>query len=84
MVDSAYLDNEVASSIEMIMSRYAYALMVLKSCSGHVFQFREAVRTKGKDLALTLSKEIMERLRNATIRVYKIWGLESIVLVNLL
>lgn len=31
------VDNEVAASIEMIISRYAYALMVLKSCSGHIY-----------------------------------------------
>lgn len=74
-------DNEVAASIEMIISRYSYALMVLKSCSGHIYQFREAARNKAKDQAVVLSKDILERLRNATIRVYKLWGVENLVIV---
>lgn len=57
--------------------------MVLKSCSGHLCQFREAVRNKAKDQAAVLCKDINERIRNATIRVYKLWGSEAVVLVDL-
>lgn len=56
--------------------------MVLKSCSGHIFQFREAAKNKAKDQAITLSKDIIERIRNATIRVYKLWGVENLVIVG--
>lgn len=55
--------------------------MVLKSCSGHIYQYREAARNKAKDQAIALSKDILERIRNATLRVYKLWGVENLVLV---
>ncbi len=71
----------MAASIDIIISRYGYALMVLKSCSGHIYQYREAARNKAKDQAIALSKDILERIRNATLRVYKLWGVENLVLV---
>jgi len=77
------LDNEVAVTIEIIMSRYAYALTVLKSISGHLCQVREAIKNRSKDQVLNLSKDIMDRIRNATIRVYKMWGTENFILPGL-
>jgi hypothetical protein len=77
------LDNEVACSIEIIISRYSYALSILKSCSGHLYKFREAAKDKSKDESLTLSKEIMERIKNSTLRIYKMWSMEAILLVSL-
>lgn len=66
----------------MIMSRYGYALAILKSCSGHLYKFREAAKSKATDQATTLIKEMMERIKNATIRIYKMWGTEGIILVE--
>ena len=67
----------------MIMSRYIYALTVLKSCSGHIYKFREASASKAVDQATTLIKDIMERVKNATIRIYKMWASEAVLLVDL-
>lgn len=74
----------MATSIELIISRYSYALTILKSCSGHAYKFREASKCKAKDQAMTLAKEIMERIKNATIRIYKMWNCEAILLVELI
>lgn len=64
------------------MSRYAYAFAILKSLSGHVFQFREALKNKARDQAVAASKDILERLRNSTIRIYKLWGSETLIMVS--
>lgn len=74
-------NNEVACTIEMIMSRYSYAFAVLKSCSGHLYKFREAARSKANDQATALIKEIKERIKNAALRIYKMWGTENLILV---
>lgn len=66
----------------MIMSRYAYAFAVLKSCSGHLYKFREAAKSKAGDQATVLLKEIMERVKNATLRIFKMWGTEALILVR--
>ena len=76
-------ENEVACTIEIIISRYSYALAILKSCSGHLYKYREAARAKSTDQGLALIKEMMERLKNALIRIYKMWGTEAIILVGL-
>ena len=73
----------MAATIEIIMSRYCYALTVLKSVSGHVHQVRGHIKSRSKDQTVNLCKEIMDRVRNATIRVYKMWGLESTILPGL-
>ena len=65
------------------MSRYSYSLAILKSCSGHLYKFREAAKAKANDQATTLIKEMMERIKNATIRIYKMWGTEAIILVGI-
>lgn len=64
------------------MSRYGYAMSILKSCSGHVYKFREASKSKAKDQALTMAKDIMDRIKNATIRIYKMWSTEAVLLVS--
>ena len=66
----------------MIMSRYAYSFAVLKSCSGHLYKFREAAKAKATDQATVLLKEIMERVKNATLRMFKMWGTEALILVR--
>jgi hypothetical protein len=76
-------DNEVAATMELIISRYAFAFTLLKSASGHVFQVREAVKSKNKEQALNLLKEVKERVRLGTMRVFKLWGLETVVLPGL-
>ena len=68
-------------SIEILMSRYAYAFSVLKSCGGHICQLREEMRLKNKERCVLLIKDIVDRLRNATIRLYKLKESEMIVLV---
>ena len=72
----------MACSIEMIMSRYSYSFAILKSCSGHLYKFREASKAKANDQAATLIKDMMERIKNATVRIYKMWGTEAIILVE--
>ncbi len=57
--------------------------MLLKSASGHIFQLREAAKTKNKEQTVTLVKEIKERIRLGTMRVYKLWGSENLVLPGL-
>ena len=73
----------MAASIELIISRYSYALTILKSCSGHAYKFREASKSKAKDQAMVMAKEMMERIKNATIRIYKMWSCEAILLVDI-
>lgn len=75
-------ENEVACTIEIIISRYSYVLAILKSCSGHLYKYREAARAKSTDQGLVLIKEMMERLKNALIRIYKMWGNEAVILVG--
>jgi hypothetical protein len=41
------------------------------------------VRAKNKEQATVLIKEIKERVRIGTMRVYKLWGSESLVLPGL-
>ncbi len=72
----------MACTIEIIISRYSYAMAILKSCSGHVYKFREAARAKSTDQGLALIKEMMERLKNALVRIYKMWGTEAVILVD--
>lgn len=79
----AKLDNEVATTVEMIISRYAYALGTLKSTSGHVHQFRDALAAGKKDVAKGLGNDVNERITNAAIRIYKLAAVESILLVGL-
>ena len=67
--------------MEIIISRYAYALAIMKSCSGHLYKFREAAKSKATDQAGALIKEMMERIKNATVRIYKMWGTEAVILV---
>lgn len=83
MVASSHQDNEIAATMEVIISRYSFALTLLKSASGHIFQLREAVKNKNKEQATNLVKEIKERIRIGTMRVYKLWGSENLVLPGL-
>jgi hypothetical protein len=76
-------DNEVAATIEIIISRYSFALTLLKSASGHIFQLREAAQNKNKEQVTNLVKEIKERIRIGTMRVYKLWGSENLLLPGL-
>lgn len=76
-------DNEVAVTIEMLISRYSFSFTLLKTCSGHIHQLREAVKNHSKDQAGTLIKEIKERLKAAIIRIYKLWASEALILPGL-
>ena len=78
-----YLENEVAVSIEMIMSRYAYCFAILKSVSGHVTQLRLHIANKAKDQGLALIGQIRERLQNTCARTYRIAAVEGILLQGL-
>jgi hypothetical protein len=73
----------VAVSIEMIMSRYAYCLAILKSVSGHISQLRLHIANKAKDQGLLLIGQIRERLQNACVRTYRIASVEGILLQGL-
>lgn len=73
----------MASTIEIIISRYSFAIGMLKSASGHILQFREALVNKAKDRAGLLMKEIYERLQSATVRIYKLWASEKLILPGL-
>jgi len=63
------------------MSRYAFALGMLKSSSGHFFAIRTEMKNKNKDNTLQLIKEITERLRFATVRLYKLAASDQLLLV---
>jgi hypothetical protein len=78
-----YSENEVAVTIEMIMSRYAYCLAMLKSVSGHVNLLRLHIANKAKDQGLVLVGQIRERLQNTCVRTYRIAAVEGILLQGL-
>jgi hypothetical protein len=63
------------------MSRYAFAIAMLKSSSGHLCAIRTEMKNKNKDNSLQLIKEITERLRFATVRLYKLAAADQLLLV---
>lgn len=77
------IENEIAVSIEMILSRYAYCLTILKSVSGHVHQLRQHLANKGKEQGLAIIAQIRERLQNTCVRAYRIAALEAPLLQGL-
>lgn len=65
------------------MSRYLYSLGMLRSCSGFVSELRKA-KQEGNDLrAGEMTKTIMDRLSNATIRLLKMKASSQLIFVNL-
>lgn len=57
--------------MEMIFSRYLYALGLLRSCTGYVRELRSAKKDKNKIRAGEILKILMERISNAAVRILK-------------
>lgn len=74
--------NEVASTMEIIYSRYCYCLAALRSVSGHLGRFRQAKSVGNVDLANSTVKDMLERVKNGVVRVYKLWSAERFILVG--
>jgi hypothetical protein len=78
------LDNEVAATMEIIFSRYLYAIGFLRSCSGYINELRKAKEEKNTTRCGEILKSVMERLSNATIRILKLKSQENLIFVILM
>ena len=76
------IDNEIAATMEIVFSRYLYALGFLRSCSGYINELRNAREEKNTVRCGELLKSIMERLSNATIRILKLKDQETLLFVS--
>ena len=78
------LDNEISCTMEIIFSRYLYALGISKSISGHIVQLRKATLGKNEESCKENLKGIMERMSNAAVRLYKMKAQERFIFVKLI
>ena len=69
-------------TMEIIFSRYLYALGLLRSCSGYVRELRNAKRDKNKIRSTELLKVLMERVSNAAVRILKMKDQERLIFVS--
>jgi hypothetical protein len=67
--------------MELIFTRYCYALGFLKSCSGHINELRKAKVEKNVVRSGEILKVVMERLSNAAIRILKLKDQEKLIFV---
>ena len=68
--------------MEIVFSRYLYALGMLRSCAGHVNELRNAKEEKNKTRCGEILKKLMERLSNAAIRILKLKDQERLIFVR--
>lgn len=68
--------------MEIIFTRYLYALGLLRSCSGYVRELRNAKRDKNKIRLTEVVKVLMDRVSNAAVRVLKLKDQERFIFVS--
>jgi hypothetical protein len=69
--------------MEIIFSRYLYALGLLRSSTGYIRELRSAKKDKNKIRAGEILKILMERISNAAVRILKMKDQEKLIFVNL-
>lgn len=77
-----YIDNEVAATMEIILSRYLYATGLLRSCSGHIAELRSCIMQNNQVRATEVLKVISDRILNASIRMHKLQDQKNLIFVR--
>lgn len=68
--------------MEIIFSRYLYALALLRSCTGHVKELRNAKKDKNNVRSTEILRVLMDRVSNAAVRVLKLKDQERLIFVS--
>ena len=68
--------------MEIIFSRYLYALGLLRSCTGYVKELRSAKKDKNTIRSAEILKILMDRVSNAAIRILKMKEQEKYIFVK--
>jgi len=68
--------------MEIIFSRYLYALGMLRGSSGYITELRKAKQEGNGDRCGELLKNIMERLSNGTVRLLKMRAAKKLIFVR--
>lgn len=75
-------DNEVAGTMEIILSRITYATGLLRSCGGHIAELRSCISQNNSSRAGEVLKVITDRILNACIRLHKMLDQKTLIVVR--